>query len=113
MAKGSTDRDIHPAPQGEPVTFYLPRDPGMDPSRPYAMTVSINGHKYPVQFGKWNTHPKEVADYMASLGKDGTKVPDLKKYDSDQGGVARPDSDFGNPTMKDEPNPGRYQIEYR
>lgn len=98
-------------PDGPPTEFYLARDQGMDPNKPYAHTFNYNGWEYTIRFGQRNTLPKQVAEYIRDLGKEGTKVPNLKKYDPTQGGVPRADSDFDNPDLIEEPSMGRFQVE--
>ena len=98
-------------PTGEPVTFYLERDPHMDRTKRYLHRFDYNGHVYEVEFGKRNTLPKEVAQYLKNLGATPTRVIDVDRYDPDRGGVARPQEAFEQPVVKEEVN-ARFGIDF-
>lgn len=89
--------DKHPKPSGKEVEFFLSANSQYKKGE--RIPVKVNGYRYEAVVGQRNRLPEEVVSVLKNA-KSSTSVPELDRYNPDQGGMPRKQSDFFRPSTQ-------------
>jgi hypothetical protein len=87
----------HPKPSGKEVEFFLSANSQYKKGE--RIPVKVNGYRYEAVIGQRNRLPEEVVSVLKNA-KSSTSVPELDRYNPDQGGMPRKQSDFFRPSTQ-------------
>lgn len=76
------------------VEFYMPRQQYMDPGKPYAVTVEVNGYKYYAKFGETNRLPEDVVKVLKNAQTAVHPMKNARNVEIARGGEGRPQSEL-------------------